>query len=98
MNIEMKNLTPQQIRRSIDYVNRTQDVWIERYFKFLERCRIEASAQGVVLVHLRDAWRFYGQYRAGADPSLRWSAWSAIQKAAAALAHSVPIASKEGVR
>jgi hypothetical protein len=68
MNIEMKNLTPQQIRRSIDYVNRTQDVWIERYFKFLERCRIEASAQGVVLVHLRDAWRFYGQYRAGADP------------------------------
>jgi hypothetical protein len=82
----------------IALVNRTvRDVWIEGYLEALERWRIQARAQGVVLAHLRGAWRAYGQYRASGDRSLRWRAWRAIQAAAERLAHSRPIARKEVV-
>jgi hypothetical protein len=62
-----------------------QDVWIEGYLEALERWRIQANSQGIVLVQLRRAWRAYGKYRTSADRSFRRSAWDAIQATAAAL-------------
>jgi hypothetical protein len=63
------------------------DVWIERYLVALEAFRIKTDATPIILYHMRSAWAAYGKYRVTADPSFRWSAWRAIQDAAAALAH-----------
>jgi hypothetical protein len=87
----MKNNLPLPICESANLVNRTvRDVWIEAYLAVLERWQIQAAAQGIILAQLRDAWSAYGQYRASAEPSFRWLAWSAIQTAAATLAHLRP--------
>lgn len=87
----MKNLPPPQLCRSLNSVNRTQDVWIEAYLEALERWRCP-------LAQLRPVRNAYGKYRASGEAFFRWLAWDAVQKAAATLAYSAPIASKEGVR
>jgi hypothetical protein len=94
----MKHLPP-RILQPADLVNRTvQDRWILAYLEALERWILEASAQGVVLAHLCEAWGEYLKYSTSSDPFFRRSAWNAIQTAAARLAHSRPIARKESVK
>ncbi|MBV8224578.1 MAG: hypothetical protein JO232_05250 [Verrucomicrobia bacterium] len=73
------------------------DVWIERYLIALEAWRINSDGTATILYHMRSAWAAYGEYRATADLSFRWSAWHAIQHAAAAFAH-LPQPSELGSR
>jgi hypothetical protein len=72
-------------RESSDSVN-VRDPWVEAYIEALERWRIQANAQGVLLRHLRDARAAYKKYRATTEPFFRYSSWSSVQAAAASLA------------
>jgi hypothetical protein len=77
-------MVPPRILQATDFVNRAvRDVWIEGYFAALEGWRLQAGLEGVVLVQVLDAWNAYERYRASGDPFFRYSAWHAIQTAAA---------------
>jgi hypothetical protein len=81
----MKNPN-QAIYEPADFVNHAvQDIWIEGYLETLERWRIQLSAEGIVLSHLRDAWSAYGKFRQTGNTDSRRSAWRAIDATAAAL-------------